>query len=165
LYPFMKRVTHMPQLFLGLAFSWAIPMAYTAQGVAVNPVTWVLFLSAISWIMAYDTLYAMVDRDDDLTIGIKSTAILFGEADKLVVGVLQGVFLLGMWLAGTMTASGPAYFLGLLGALGCFAWQQYLIRHRERGPCFKAFLHNHWVGLCVFVGVVVDRTVLPLLFG
>ncbi len=163
LYPFMKRYTHLPQLFLGLAFSWAIPMAYAAEGVAVNPVTWVLFLSAVCWIMAYDTLYAMVDRDDDLKIGIRSTAILFGDADRLAVGILQGLFLLGMVLAGNMTDSGWAFYLGLVGAVGCFGYQHWLIRGRERMPCFRAFLNNHWVGLCVFAGTVVDRSLLPLL--
>lgn len=163
LYPFMKRHTHLPQVFLGLAFSWAIPMAYAAEGNPITPVTWVLFLSAICWIMAYDTLYAMVDRDDDLKIGIRSTAILFGDADRLMVGILQGLFLLGMVFAGNMVNGGPAYYLGLVIALGCFGYQHYLIRDRQRGPCFAAFLHNHWVGLAVFSGVVLDQTVLPLL--
>lgn len=163
LYPFMKRYTHLPQLFLGLAFSWAIPMAWAAEGLTPNPVAWVLFLSAVCWIMAYDTLYAMVDRDDDLKIGIKSTAILFGDADRLAVGVLQGLFLLGMILAGNMTDSGWAYYIGLLCAGGLFGYQHRLIRRRERMPCFRAFLNNHWVGLCVFTGTVVDKSLLPLL--
>lgn len=163
LYPFMKRHTHLPQLFLGLAFSWAIPMAYAAEGQPISPVTWVLFLSAVAWIMAYDTLYAMVDRDDDLKIGIKSTAILFGDGDRLAVGVLQGLFLVGMALAGNMTDSGPLYYLGLAAALGCFAWQHWLIRNRERMPCFAAFLHNHWVGLAIFLGVLADQSLAPLL--
>lgn len=163
LYPFMKRHTHLPQLFLGLAFSWAIPMAYAAEGQPVSPVTWVLFLSAVAWIMAYDTLYAMVDRDDDLKIGIKSTAILFGDGDRLAVGVLQGLFLIGMALVGNMTDSGPLYYLGLVVALVCFVWQHWLIRKRERMPCFAAFLHNHWVGLAIFLGVLADQSLAPLL--
>ena len=163
LYPFMKRHTHLPQLFLGLAFSWAIPMAYAAEGQPVSPVTGVLVLSAVAWIMAYDTLYAMVDRDDDLKIGIKSTAILFGDGDRLAVGVLQGLFLIGMALVGSMTDSGPIYYLGLAVALSCFAWQHWLIRRRERMPCFAAFLHNQWVGLAIFLSVLADQSLLPLL--
>ncbi|MCH8551591.1 MAG: 4-hydroxybenzoate octaprenyltransferase [Natronospirillum sp.] len=163
LYPFMKRHTHLPQLFLGLAFSWAIPMAYAAESMPVTPVTWVLFLSAVCWIMAYDTLYAMVDRDDDLKIGIRSTAILFGDFDRVAIGLLQGLFLLGMLLAGQMTGSGFAYYLGLLGAVVLFGYQHWLIRERERLPCFRAFLHNHWVGLVIFAGTVADRSLITLL--
>jgi len=162
LYPFTKRFTHLPQLFLGMAFSWAIPMAYSAQGVPVSAVTWVLFISAVCWIMAYDTLYAMVDRDDDLKIGVRSTAILFGEFDRFAVLLLQGLFWLGMLMAGAMTDSGILYYLGLLAAAVLFMHQQRLIRTRNREQCFQAFLHNHWVGLVVFLGVLADRSLLTL---
>lgn len=157
LYPFMKRYTHLPQVVLGMAFSWSAPMAFAAQGVAVGPLAWMIFLSGLLWIVAYDTLYAMVDREDDLKVGIRSTAVLFGDADKLAVGVLQGLFLLGLALVGRMAELGALFYLGLLGAAACFAWQQWLIRERDRDACFRAFLHNHWVGLIIFVSVVLDR--------
>lgn len=162
LYPFTKRFTHLPQLFLGMAFSWAIPMAYSAQAVPVGAVTWVLFMAALCWIMAYDTLYAMVDRDDDLRIGVRSTAILLGHFDRIAVLLLQVLFLLGMLMAGAMTASGILYYAGLVVAAGLFIYQQKLIRTRERNLCFQAFLNNHWVGLAVFLGVLADRSLWPL---
>lgn len=162
LYPVTKRFTHLPQLFLGMAFSWAIPMAYSAQAVPIGAVTWVLFLAALCWIMAYDTLYAMVDRDDDLRIGVRSTAILFGDFDRIAVLLLQTLFLLGMLMAGAMTHSGGLYYVGLLVSAGLFVYQQQLIRTRARNLCFQAFTHNHWVGLAVFVGVLADRSLLPL---
>jgi 4-hydroxybenzoate polyprenyltransferase len=161
-YPFTKRFTHLPQLFLGMAFSWAIPMAYSAQGVPISAVTWVLFLAALCWIMAYDTLYAMVDRDDDVKIGVRSTAILLGDFDRFGVLLLQGLFWLGMLMAGAMTDSGPLYYLALVVAAGLFIHQQWLIRTRNRDACFQAFLHNHWVGLVVFLGVLADRSLMPL---
>lgn len=161
-YPFTKRFTHLPQLFLGMAFSWAIPMAYSAQGVPISAVTWVLFLAAVCWIMAYDTLYAMVDRDDDLKIGVRSTAILLGDYDRIAVLLLQGLFWLGMLLAGAMTHSGWLYYVGLGVAAGLFLHQHRLIRDRERNACFQAFLNNHWVGLVVFLGVLADRSLMPL---
>ena len=162
LYPFTKRFTHLPQLFLGMAFSWAIPMAFSAQGAPINAITGVLFLAAVCWIMAYDTLYAMVDRDDDLRIGVRSTAILLGDLDRIVVLLLQVLFLLGMLMAGAMTHSGALYYLGLLVAAGLFVYQYQLTQGRAREACFQAFLNNHWVGLVVFLGVLADRSLLPL---
>lgn len=160
IYPFMKRYTHLPQVVLGMAFSWSAPMAFAAQGVTVGPLAWLLFASGLLWIVAYDTLYAMVDREDDLKVGIRSTAVLFGDADKLMVGLLQGLFLFGMLLVGRMADLGPVYYLGLLGAAGGFAWQHWLIRARDRAACFRAFLHNHWVGLMIFISVVIDRALI-----
>ncbi|WLD58139.1 4-hydroxybenzoate octaprenyltransferase [Salinispirillum sp. LH 10-3-1] len=157
LYPFMKRYTHLPQVVLGMAFSWSAPMAFAAQGAPIGPLTWMIFISGLLWIVAYDTLYAMVDREDDLKVGIRSTAVLFGDADKLAVGVLQGLFLIGMALVGRMAELGVVFYLGLLGAAACFVWQQWLIRERDRDACFRAFLHNHWVGLIVFLSVAMDR--------
>lgn len=160
IYPFMKRYTHLPQVVLGMAFSWSAPMAFAAQGVTVGPLAWLLFASGLLWIVAYDTLYAMVDREDDLKVGIRSTAVLFGDADKLMVGLLQGLFLVGMLLVGRMADLGPVYYLGLLAAAGGFVWQHWLIRERDRAACFRAFLHNHWVGLMIFVSVVIDRALI-----
>lgn len=157
LYPFMKRYTHLPQVFLGMAFSWSVPMAFTSQGEPVSALAWLIFASNVLWIVAYDTLYAMVDREDDLKIGIRSTAILFGDADRLMVGVLQALFLFGMILVGRLSDSGALYYLGLAAAAALFAWQHLRIRDRDRAACFWAFLHNHWVGLVIFVGLVLDR--------
>lgn len=155
-YPFMKRFTYMPQFVLGMAFGWAIPMAYAAQADALPAQAWVLFVINILWTVAYDTLYAMVDRDDDLKIGVKSTAILFGRFDKLIVGVLQFLFLvlligLGWWLS-----LSSAFYWGVLAAGGLFVYQQMLIRERERDACFKAFLNNNYVGMVLFVGLAIS---------
>ncbi|MHA7880646.1 MAG: 4-hydroxybenzoate octaprenyltransferase [Saccharospirillum sp.] len=156
LYPFMKRYTYMPQAFLAAAFSWAIPMAYTAVGAPLNEITWLAYTANILWTVHYDTLYAMVDRDDDIKIGVKSSAILFGDADKLMVGVLQGMTWLCWAMLGVRAELGLFWALGLAVAAGCFAYQQWLIRHRERDPCFRAFLNNHWAGLALFLGLGLD---------
>lgn len=159
LYPFTKRYTHMPQLVLGIAFGWAVPMAFTALQEQIPPLAWLLFAATVIWALVYDTMYAMVDRDDDLRVGIKSTAILFGRFDRLVVGALQVVMLGLLWLVGEMAGRGSAYQLGLLGAAGLFVYQQWLIRGRERAACFRAFLNNHYVGLLIFAGLVIDYPV------
>ncbi|NAW65731.1 4-hydroxybenzoate octaprenyltransferase [Photobacterium halotolerans] len=152
-YPFMKRYTHLPQLVLGMAFGWAIPMAYAAQSGALPPVAWMLFVANILWTIAYDTQYAMVDRDDDLKIGIKSTAILFGRNDKRIIGLLQ-LGTLGLLIAvGTQMGLSQLYYWSLLGAAALFVYQQMLIRGREREPCFKAFLNNNYVGMLVWLGM------------
>lgn len=156
LYPFMKRWTYLPQVVLGAAFSWGLLMAYTAVQETLPREAWLLFLASLFWIVAYDTEYAMVDRDDDLRVGIKSTAILFGSADRLMIGLLQGCALLSLVLFGTMREFGGWYQLALAGMLALFAWQHYLIRHREREACLAAFLNNTWVGLTFFVGVVLE---------
>lgn len=156
LYPFMKRYTYLPQAFLAAAFSWAIPMAYTAIGAPMNEVTWLAYTANILWTVHYDTLYAMVDRDDDVKIGVKSSAILFGDADKMMVGVLQIMTWLCWLFLGLRAELGLFWMLGLVVAAGCFAYQQWLIRNRERDPCFKAFLNNHWAGLALFLGLALD---------
>ena len=156
LYPFTKRFTHLPQLVLGAAFGWAIPMAFAAQTGALPQLAWLLFVVNILWTTAYDTQYAMVDRDDDLKIGVKSTAVLFGEADRLIVGMLQLLVLLGLGLVGGMAQLGLYYYLGLLVAAALALYQQYLIRNRDRDGCFRAFLNNSWFGAAVFAGLVLD---------
>jgi 4-hydroxybenzoate polyprenyltransferase len=155
-YPFMKRYTHLPQVVLGLAFSWGIPMAFAAQSGELPPALWLLFLGNLWWIVAYDTKYAMVDRDDDIPAGIRSTAILFGRHDRLAIAVLQLLCLLTLYLAGRAFALGAYFNLSLLVTAGLFGYQQYLIRNREREACFRAFLHNNWVGIAVFAGIVLD---------
>lgn len=156
LYPFMKRWTHLPQLVLGAAFSWGLVMAYASVQNQVPPAAWLLFLASVAWIVAYDTLYAMVDRDDDLQVGIKSTAILFGNGDRVAVGVLQATTLASLALLGAQLSLGLFYHLGLTAAAALFGYQHYLIRDRSRAGCFKAFLNNVWVGFALFVGVVLE---------
>ncbi|MEE4144849.1 MAG: 4-hydroxybenzoate octaprenyltransferase [Halieaceae bacterium] len=154
-YPFMKRYTHLPQLALGLAFSWGIPMAFAAQSGELPPALWLLFLGNLLWIVAYDTLYAMVDREDDIPAGIKSTAILFGRHDRLAVAVLQSLCLLALYVAGRAFALGACFKLSLLVSAGLFGYQHYLIRQRDPDACFRAFLHNNWVGVAVFAGILL----------
>lgn len=155
-YPFMKRHTHLPQVVLGAAFAWGIPMAYAAEAGKLHQGMWLIYLSVVLWTVAYDTFYAMVDRDDDLKIGVKSTAILFGEQDRLMTGVLQIMALYSLVLVGNRFELGNFYYLGLAAAAGLFIYQQWLIRFRVREACFKAFLNNNWVGVAVFAGIVMD---------
>jgi len=155
LYPFMKRHTYMPQAFLGLAFGWAVPMAFAAQTGALPEAAWLLLTATVLWATAYDTMYAMVDREDDMQIGVKSTAILFGEADKLVIGAIQGTFIFTMMIIGNKLELGLYYYLGLSAAAGLMIYQQYLIRDREPDQCLKAFQNNHWLGLVVFAGITL----------
>ncbi|WP_409311328.1 4-hydroxybenzoate octaprenyltransferase [Pectobacterium sp. B1J-3] len=154
IYPFMKRVSHLPQFVLGAAFGWSIPMAYAAVSGALPLTCWLMFLAYICWTVAYDTQYAMVDRDDDLKIGIKSTAILFGRFDTLIIGLLQLSMLLLMAALGYITALGSAFYISLLVAAGLFIYQQILTAGREREACFKAFHNNNYVGIALFAGVV-----------
>lgn len=156
IYPFCKRFTFYPQVVLGAAFSWAIPMAFAAQTEALPSALWLIFLANLLWTVAYDTEYAMCDREDDLRIGVKSTAILFGEADRLIIGVLQGLTLICLLLAGARFDLGVYYHLGLLAMFISFGWQQWLIREREPHACFVAFLSNHWSGMLVFIGLALD---------
>ncbi|MBK1716363.1 4-hydroxybenzoate octaprenyltransferase [Thiocystis violacea] len=156
IYPFMKRFTHVPQLFLGAAFGWAIPMAFMAVTSSIPGHAWVLFIATLIWALIYDTQYAMVDREDDLGIGIKSTAILFGRWDRAIVGGLQLVMLgLLLWI-GQETGRGPVYDAGLAVAAAFAVYQQYLIRNRDPSGCFQAFLNNNYLGLAVFLGLVLD---------
>jgi 4-hydroxybenzoate polyprenyltransferase len=155
-YPFMKRFTQLPQVVLGAAFSWGIPMAFAAQRGALPPALWLLYLGNLLWTVTYDTAYAMVDREDDVKAGIKSSAILFGRHDRLIIAVLQVACLLCLYLAGRAFGLGSYYNLSLAVAAALFAYQQYLIRERRPDACFKAFLHNNWVGIAVFAGVVMS---------
>ncbi len=154
-YPFMKRYTYLPQVVLGMAFGWAIPMAFAAQTGGVPKVAWLMFVINVIWSVVYDTMYAMADREDDLKIGVKSTAILFGEADRLIIGLLQGIMFLGLVLLGQQLQLGMAYYLALLVALGFAVYQQYLIRNRVPAECFRAFLNNNWLGGTIFVGFML----------
>lgn len=156
LYPFMKRYTYLPQVVLGAAFSWAIPMVYAAQTGTVPREAWLLYVIAVVWTTAYDTMYGMVDREDDLKIGIKSTAILFGDADRLIIGIMQAIVILGLFLLGNQISLGAFYYMGVTVAAGLSVYQQVLIRERQPQACFQAFLNNHWLGMVVFIGIVVD---------
>ncbi len=160
-YPFLKRFTSLPQIYLGVAFGWGVPMAFAAQTGAVPRVGWLLFIAVIIWAVIYDTMYAMVDRDDDRRIGVRSSAILFGDADRQIIGALQVLFVLAMLMAGRQVGLGGWYYAGLVVAAGLFAWQQYVIRDRAPAACFRAFLNNNLVGLAVFVGIVLDYTFAP----
>ena len=155
-YPFMKRWTYLPQTVLGAAFSWGILMAWTATETGLNNHAGLMFVGSLMWIVAYDTMYAMVDREDDLKIGVKSTAILFGNLDRLMVGILQAATLVTWWLLGEQLGYEHAFFVGLVACAALFAYQQYLIRRRDREGCFKAFLNNMYVGLALFAGTVVE---------
>ena len=156
IYPFMKRVTHVPQLFLGAAFGWAIPMAFMAVTESIPPLAWVLFGATLVWALVYDTLYAMVDRADDLKIGIKSTAILFGDWDRLAIGLLQALMLGILAWIGAETGRGLWYYAGLEVAAAFAIYQQWLIRKREPSGAFQAFLSNNYLGMAVFLGLVLD---------
>jgi 4-hydroxybenzoate polyprenyltransferase len=155
-YPFMKRYMQLPQLVLGAAFSWSIPMAFAAQSEALPPALWLAYLGNLLWTMAYDTEYAMVDREDDLKIGIKSTAILFGSYDRLMIAVLQASSLISLYLAGQAFGLGLYYNASLVVSAALFSYQQYLIRARRPDDCFRAFLQNNWVGMIIFSGVVLS---------
>jgi 4-hydroxybenzoate polyprenyltransferase len=152
-YPFMKRYTHLPQLVLGAAFSWSTLMAFAAQRGELPPQIWLLFTAVVIWTVVYDTFYAMVDRADDLKIGVKSTAILFGDADRIITAGLQLFTLFTLVLVGQRFELGIFYYISLLVAAALFAYQQYLIKDREQALCFKAFLNNNWVGASVFAGI------------
>lgn len=158
-YPFVKRVFALPQAFLGIAFSFGIPMAYAAVLNRVPPIAWAYLVVNLFWVVAYDTEYAMVDREDDLKAGAKSTAILFGDADLPILGVLMGTFLLAMVFVGQRAALGWPYWLGLLVAAGLFGYQHWLIRDRLRDACLAAFRHNNWLGLAVWIGIVLALAV------
>jgi 4-hydroxybenzoate polyprenyltransferase len=155
-YPFMKRYHYLPQVHLGAAFGWSAPMAYTAQANEITAVTWLLFLATILWATAYDTMYAMVDYDDDIKIGVKSTAVLFGNQDKLIIGIIQVLLIFNLILIGQRAELGYFYYLGVAAAALFSGYQQYLIKDRKRELCFKAFLNNNWLGLVLFVSVMLD---------
>lgn len=154
LYPFMKRYTYLPQVFLGMAFGWAIPMAFAAQTNAVPTIAWLLFLANILWTTAYDTFYAMADREDDMLAGVKSTAILFGEDDLAIIGVLQLSFLLVMVLIGSQLDMSISYYIGIFLASLLSVYQQKIAKNKEPAYCLLAFLNNNWVGGVIFLGIV-----------
>lgn len=154
IYPFAKRFTHLPQVVLGAAFSWSIPMAFAAETGTITSHAWLLFFANLLWIVAYDTQYAMVDRDDDLKIGIKSTAILFGELDNFMIVLFQALSLITLVLLSIQLEFAWPFYITLILALTGFARQYLLTRNRERDNCFKAFLSNHWIGAALFLGFV-----------
>ncbi|MCM2331046.1 4-hydroxybenzoate polyprenyltransferase [Geopseudomonas sagittaria] len=156
LYPFMKRHTHLPQVVLGAAYSWGILMTFTAEAGSLPAAAGLLYLANLLWTVAYDTYYAITDRDDDLRIGVKSTAILFGDADRLIIAILQGLSLLCLLMAAARFELGLYFHLGLAVAAGCFVWEYWSTRSRERMACFHAFLHNHWAGLAILAGTIAD---------
>lgn len=155
-YPFMKRYHFLPQVHLGAAFGWAVPMAYAAQANELSPVAWMLFMATMLWATAYDTMYAMVDREDDLQVGVKSTAILFDTADKLIIGIIQALLIFCFLMIGHKAELGGFYFTGVFLATGFAAWQQYLIRNRQPSQCFEAFLNNNWFGMVIFIGLFLE---------
>lgn len=155
-YPFMKRYTHWPQAVLGAAFGWAVPMAFMAVTGELPPVAWVLFFATLVWALIYDTQYAMVDREDDLRIGVKSTAILFGRHDLLIIGLLQVLMLFLLIEVGLMAGLGWFYYLGLMVGAGLFVQQQFVTRDRQSKACFEAFLSNNHFGMAVFLGLMLD---------
>lgn len=156
IYPFMKRHTSLPQVVLGAAFAWSIPMAFAAEAGHIPPAAWLLYTAVVLWTVAYDTFYAMVDRRDDLKAGIRSTAILFGELDRAITAIVQGLCLLALVLTGLRFELGIYWYCGVAAAGALFGWQQWLIRNREPATCFKAFLNNHWVGAAVFLGLALS---------
>jgi 4-hydroxybenzoate polyprenyltransferase len=155
-YPWLKRIVHVPQFYLGVAFGWSIPMAFAAQTGVVPKIAWLLLTAVVLWAAVYDTMYAMVDREDDLRIGVKSTAILFGEADRFIIAVMQAMTLFALWLAGKEAGLGDWYRGGLAMAALFFLYQLWLIRRRVPEACFRAFNNNHCVGMVVFVGLALD---------
>ena len=155
-YPFMKRHTHLPQVFLGAAFAWSIPMAFAAERGTLDPALWLVYTAVLIWTVCYDTFYAMVDREDDLKIGVKSTAILFGDMDKNITALLQFTTILSLAITGQRFGLGAYFKLGVLAAAALFIYQQYLIKDRERDKCFRAFLNNNWVGAAIFTGIALD---------
>ena len=158
-YPFMKRYTYLPQVYLGAAFGWAIPMAFAAQTNTVPTIAWLLFLANILWATGYDTFYAMADRDDDLLAGVKSTAILFGDDDKVIIGILQLSFLVVMVLVGNQLEMSWSYYLGIIIALALSIYQQIITEDRDAAQCMHAFLNNNWVGAALFAGIVIHYAI------
>ncbi|WP_347987526.1 4-hydroxybenzoate octaprenyltransferase [Methylomonas sp. AM2-LC] len=154
-YPFMKRFTHLPQAYLGIAFGFSVPMAFAAQTGGIPLLAWILYLAVILWALVYDTMYAMVDIDDDLKIGVKSTAILFGKRVREITALLQVIILVLLLVVGRMSQLAWPYYAGLIVAAGLAVYQQVLIYHFDKPSCFKAFLNNNWFGLVVFVGLLM----------
>ena len=160
-YPFIKRYMSIPQFVLGAAFGWAVPMAFAAQTGETPELAWLVFGIALVWAVIYDTFYAMVDREDDRRIGVKSTAVLFGEVDLFVIAGLQLVMLLGLVFVGFRAGLGSWYYLSVAVAAGMMAWHLWLARDRQPAGCFEAFLKNHLIGLVIFIGIVLHYTFNP----
>jgi len=154
--PFVKRVLHVPQFYLGVAFAWSIPMAFAALTDTVPKLAWLMLVSVVLWAAVYDTMYAMVDRDDDLRLGLKSTAILFGEADRIIIGIMQAMTLFALYLVGDDAGLGNWYRAGLAAGAVIFVYEQWLIRDRDPEHCFQAFHNNHYFGMVVFIGLALD---------
>jgi len=157
IYPFVKRYSNLPQVVLGAAWAWSIPMAYAAQTGTLVKEIWVLYFVVVLWTVAFDTFYAMIDREDDVKIGVKSTAILFGDLDLFLIGMLQALTLLGLVVTGDAFTLGAIYFIGVLAVGLLFVFQQITARHRQPDACFKAFRNNQWVGVALFIAIVADR--------
>lgn len=155
-YPFIKRFLSVPQLYLGITFGWGIPMAFAAQLERVPRVAWLLLLANVLWVTVYDTIYAMVDRDDDVKIGVRSTAILFGDSDRHIIAALQAMTLLALYLVGGIMHMGPWYYGGLIAGALFFVYHLWLIRARERDACLRAFLNNNYFGMSVFLGIALN---------
>ena len=162
IYPFSKRYIPLPQLVLGLAFAWAIPMAFSAQQGSTNLITWLLFAATVLWTVAYDTEYAMADREDDLKIGVKSSAILFGRYDRLIIGILQALVIALLWWVGELTARGNLYNIGLIIGVGVFAYQHRLLQTQKKLHYLRAFLNNNLFGLVLFAALFLDYRIYPL---
>ncbi|AEG32360.1 4-hydroxybenzoate octaprenyltransferase [Thiomicrospira cyclica] len=156
LYPFTKRYTHWPQMFLGAAFAWAVPMGYAAVLGSVPYQAWLVFAITLIWTLIYDTFYAITDRDDDLKVGIKSTAILFGRYDLVIIGLLQSLMVLLLVVLGYWLQLGMAFWISLAVVVALFSSQLWQSRHRDPQACFKAFKQNHWVGLVILIGLIID---------
>lgn len=154
-YPFMKRHTFLPQVVLGAAFSWGIPMAFTAQTNELPSSVWLIYIANLIWTVVYDTFYAMVDREDDLKIGVKSTAILFGNNDKLITALLQVTTILALIMVATRFELGVYFYGSLVAASLLFWYQQWLVKYRDPQDCFRAFLNNNWVGAVIFIGILL----------
>lgn len=156
IYPFMKRFTHLPQVVLGAAFAWAVPMAFAAEKGSLDSSIWLVYTAVVLWTVSYDTFYAMVDREDDLKIGVKSTAMLFGSMDRAMTTSLQLLVLTTLFMMKARFGLGNVYLASVFVVAGLFAYQQYLIKERLPKRCFRAFLHNNWVGMAIFVGIAGD---------
>ncbi len=156
LYPLMKRYTYLPQVFLGFAFSWGIPMAFAASTNDVPVLAWLIFATNMLWVLIFDTIYAMVDREDDLKIGLKSTAILLDDADRTAIGVIQVMFIAALYSVGQQAGLGQPYYVALALAAGLLIYQQFLIHDRTPQKCFKAFVNNNWVGMTILLGIVLS---------
>jgi 4-hydroxybenzoate polyprenyltransferase len=156
IYPFLKRHTYLPQIFLGLTFGWSIPMAFAATVASIPQIAWLLFIVNILWTVVYDTIYAMIDREDDLKIGIKSTAILFDDADRFIIGVIQALVLIALIIVGKQASLNLSYYLSVIVGSLLFIYQSYLIKDREPEKCMRAFMNNNWFGLVIFIGLFVN---------